>query len=112
MECKELKLFVVIVADIWDMFLMMDRINRLKILYKFCFNKIQFKRMKIGTVKEYDRRKGFGFISSDDNQDYFVHISGLGSKDLKNRGLFKGQKILFDIDFGMKGDKAVNIRPK
>ena len=28
MECKELKLFVAIVADIWDMFLMMDRIQR------------------------------------------------------------------------------------
>ena len=28
MECKELKLSVVIVADIWDMFLMMDRILR------------------------------------------------------------------------------------
>ena len=67
--------------------------------------------MKIGTVKEYDRRKGFGFISGDDNHDYFVHVSGLGA-NLKNRSLSKGQKVLFDIDFGMKGDKAVNVRLK
>ena len=57
--------------------------------------------MKIGIVKAYDRRKGFGFISGDENQDYFVHLSGLGA-NLKNRGLSKGQKILFDIDVGMK----------
>ena len=67
--------------------------------------------MKIGIVKGYDRRKGFGFISGDDNQGYFVHVSGLGA-NLKNRGLSKGQKVLFGIDFGMKGDKAVNVRLK
>ena len=34
----------------------------------------------IGTVKEYDKTKGFGFISGDDGEDYFVHVYGLGPK--------------------------------
>jgi len=39
-----------------------------------------------------------------------VHVYGLGPK-LKNFGLRVGQKVVFDIDFDMKGDKAVNVRP-
>ena len=65
--------------------------------------------MKKGIVKEYDKKKGFGFITSNEQEDYFVHVSGL-REHLKSRGLKQGQKVSFDIDFGMKGDKAVNVR--
>ena len=65
--------------------------------------------MKKGVVKEYDRLKGFGFITGDDREDYFVHVSGL-REYLKSRGLRTGQKVSFDVDFGMKGDKAINVR--
>tara|TARA_B100000029_G_scaffold412810_1_gene415580 strand:+ start:241 stop:444 length:204 start_codon:yes stop_codon:yes gene_type:complete len=65
--------------------------------------------MKKGIVKEYDRTKGFGFITGLDNEDYFVHISGL-REHLKRNGLRAGQKVSFDVDFGMKGDKAINVR--
>ena len=64
-----------------------------------------------GTVKEYDKTKGFGFISGDDGEDYFVHIYGLGPK-LRKFGLIQGQRVAFDIDFDMKGDKAINVRPE
>ena len=63
-----------------------------------------------GTVKEYDKTKGFGFISGDDGEDFFVHVYGLGPK-LRKFGLIQGQKVAFDIDFDMKGDKAINVRP-
>jgi|TARA_Y100001970_G_scaffold217597_1_gene266576 Cold shock proteins len=63
-----------------------------------------------GTVKEYDKTKGFGFISGDDGEDYFVHVYGLGPK-LRKFGLIQGQRVAFDIDFDMKGDKAINVRP-
>ena len=65
--------------------------------------------MKKGVVKEYDQLKGFGFITGDDRGDYFVHVSGL-REHLKSRGLRTGQKVSFDVDFGMKGDKAINVR--
>ena len=65
--------------------------------------------MKKGIVKEYNPSKGFGFITGDDKEDYFVHVSGL-REYLKGRGLREGQKVSFDVDFGMKGDKAINVR--
>ena len=65
--------------------------------------------MKRGTVKEYDRSKGFGFITSDDGTDLFVHVSGL-REHLKQKGLRAGQRVSFDVDFDVKGDRAVNVR--
>tara|TARA_B100000676_G_scaffold36767_1_gene34657 strand:+ start:206 stop:409 length:204 start_codon:yes stop_codon:yes gene_type:complete len=65
--------------------------------------------MTRGVVKEYDRLKGFGFIAGDDGEDYFVHVSGL-REFLKGKGLRGGQKVSFDIDRDIKGDKAVNVR--
>jgi len=51
-----------------------------------------------GTVKEYDRNRGFGFITGDDGDDYFVHVSGLGPK-LQKFGLRAGQQVAFDTDY-------------
>ena len=65
--------------------------------------------MTRGVVKEYDRLKGFGFIAGVDGEDYFVHVSGL-REHLKGRGLSRGQKVSFDIDRDIKGDRAVNVR--
>jgi CspA family cold shock protein len=62
-----------------------------------------------GTVKEYDNAKGFGFIIGEDDRDYFVHMSGLRSQ-LQQRGLQEGQQVLFDAEYGVKGDKAVNVK--
>ena len=62
-----------------------------------------------GIVKEYDRTNGFGFIIGEDDRDYFVHVSGLRPQ-LQQRGLREGQQVLFDTEFGIKGDKAVNVR--
>ena len=62
-----------------------------------------------GVVKEYDRLKGFGFITGQNGEDYFVHVSGL-REYLKERGLRAGQRVSFDVDYDMKGDKAINVR--
>ena len=65
--------------------------------------------MTKGVVKEYDRIKGFGFIAGEDGEDYFVHVSGL-REYLKGKGLRAKQKVSFDIDRDIKGDRAVNVR--
>jgi CspA family cold shock protein len=65
--------------------------------------------MKKGTVKEYDRGKGFGFVTTDDGEGYFVHVSGL-RVDIQTRGLRAGQRVMFDIQFDVKGNRAVNVR--
>ena len=65
--------------------------------------------MKMGTVKEYDTNKGFGFISDEDEYDYFVHVSGL-MQHLQSKGLRQGQRVMFDVQFDVKGDRAVNVK--
>lgn len=62
-----------------------------------------------GTVREYSKSKGFGFILGDDDRDYFVHVSGLRPQ-LKQRGLVEGQRVMFDSEYGVRGDKAVNVK--
>ena len=64
--------------------------------------------MKKGTVKEFDVTKGYGFITGEDNEDYFVHVSG--REYLKSKGLRACQRVSFDVDFGMRGDKAINVK--
>ncbi len=65
--------------------------------------------MKTGVVKEYDKLKGFGFISGDDGDDYFLHVSGLRDY-LKQNGVRPGQRVAFDVDYDHKGDRAINVK--
>ena len=65
--------------------------------------------MNRGTVKWFDKSKGFGFITMEDGTDIFVHDSGLkiGIESLAK--LEKGQAVEFKIVNGKKGIKAVNV---
>ncbi len=65
--------------------------------------------MQTGTVKMWDVSKGFGFITSDDEDDYFVHSSDI-HVSVTGQRLFEGQRVKFDTRRDMKGDKAVNVR--
>lgn len=61
-----------------------------------------------GTVKWFDSKKGFGFITRDDNgQDIFVHYSAIQSKGFRN--LEEGQKVEFEIVQDEKGPRAQNV---
>ena len=62
-----------------------------------------------GTVKFFNKEKGYGFISQDDGADVFVHYSSIQSKGF--RTLVEGQKVEFDVGPGRKGDEAQNVRP-
>lgn len=60
--------------------------------------------MKEGTVKFFDRTRGFGFIKdSDTQQDIFVHESGLVDRITEN------DKVKFNTENGKKGLSAVNV---
>ena len=60
-----------------------------------------------GTVKWFSDSKGFGFITTEDSNDVFVHhtsIQGTGFKTLS-----EGDKVSFDTEQGPKGPKAINV---
>ena len=59
-----------------------------------------------GTVKFFNRSKGFGFIAGEDGQEYFVHMSAL------KPGVFLNENdaVTFDVEQGDRGPKAVNVQ--
>jgi len=65
--------------------------------------------MTFGTVKNWDASKGFGFITTDDDEDLFLHVSNLAA-GLNPTQVKEGMRVKFDIKSDMRGDKAVNIR--
>lgn len=64
--------------------------------------------MATGTVKWFEDKKGFGFITPDgSSKDVFCHhtaIQGTGFKSLA-----EGQKVSFDIEASDKGPRAANV---
>lgn len=67
--------------------------------------------MNTGRVKWFDRKKGYGFITGDNGEEYFVHWSGIES-DKRFKCLWKNQKVTFDVktDNSKKTPIAVNVK--
>lgn len=66
--------------------------------------------MDTGTVKWFNNKKGFGFITPDEGgEDLFVHHSNIVSEGF--RTLQDGQKVEFETAQGRKGMEATNVRP-
>lgn len=61
----------------------------------------------LGTVKWFNAQKGFGFITTEDGKDVFVHFSGITQTGFKT--LEQGEKVNFDLTQGEKGDQAINV---
>ncbi len=58
-----------------------------------------------GKVNFYDDKKGFGFIiDMENNEKYFVHVSGLLDDIQEN------DKVTFELEKGQKGLNAVRVK--
>jgi CspA family cold shock protein len=61
-----------------------------------------------GTVKWFDAKKGYGFITKEDGEDIFVHFSAIQVEGFKT--LKEGDKVEFEVQNGAKGPQAANVR--
>lgn len=61
---------------------------------------------KRGTVKFFNEKKGFGFITGD-TEEYFVHFSAIRGDGFKT--LAEGTLVEFDVIEGKKGLQADNV---
>ncbi|MBS1259155.1 MAG: cold-shock protein [Candidatus Scalindua sp.] len=64
--------------------------------------------MPTGTVKWFNDKKGFGFISIEGGEDIFVHHTAIQSEGF--RTLEEGDNVEFEIVQGDKGNKAENVK--
>jgi CspA family cold shock protein len=63
-----------------------------------------------GTVKWFNEKKGFGFITPDDGSaELFVHYSNIAAEGF--RSLSDGQAVEYEVAPGQKGPQATNVRP-
>ncbi len=64
--------------------------------------------MTTGTVKWFNKTKGFGFIAPEDGgKDVFVHISVLEACGLDT--LHEDQKVTMETEMGQKGPQATKV---
>ena len=60
-----------------------------------------------GTVKWFDSDKGYGFISTEDGKDIFVHFSAIQTDGFKT--LAEGDQVEFDVQDSDRGETAANV---
>ncbi|HET8799168.1 MAG TPA: cold-shock protein [Thermoanaerobaculia bacterium] len=60
-----------------------------------------------GNVKWFNDAKGFGFITSENGDDVFVHFSAIQGGGF--RSLAEGAAVEFEIVRGPKGLQAANV---
>lgn len=60
-----------------------------------------------GKVKWFNAEKGYGFITSDEGKDIFVHYSAIQADGF--RSLEEGQKVSFEIVESDRGQQVANV---
>jgi len=61
-----------------------------------------------GTVKWFNDKKGFGFLTTEEGSDVFVHFSAIQDDGFKS--LDEGQEVEFEVEDGPKGPQARNVK--
>jgi len=64
--------------------------------------------MANGTVKWFNKEKGYGFITTDEGNDVFVHFSQIEKDGFKS--LEEGENVSFNVVDGDKGPQAENVK--
>ena len=64
--------------------------------------------MSTGKLKWFNAKKGYGFITSNEGKDIFLHISDLQASGIES--LQEGEELSFDIGENRGKEKAVNVK--
>jgi len=63
--------------------------------------------MAVGTVRWFNEKKGYGFISQESGEDVFVHYSEIRGEGF--RTLQQGDRVEFEVTEGKKGLQAIGV---
>ena len=61
-----------------------------------------------GTVKWFNEKKGYGFLSQENGNDVFVHYTSIKADGFKT--LKEGDPVEFEVQDGPKGPQAINVK--
>ena len=64
-------------------------------------------KRETGTVKWFNRDKGYGFIARDSGGDVFVHYSDISNTGYRN--LEENDRVEFTVEQGDKGPRAKDV---
>ncbi|HSX26695.1 MAG TPA: cold-shock protein [Chlamydiales bacterium] len=63
--------------------------------------------MAKGTVKWFNKEKGFGFIAPDEGgRDVYVQVANITTETLQD-----GQRVEYELSMGRKGPEATQVKP-
>ena len=63
--------------------------------------------MVTGKVKWFNAEKGYGFITTDEGKDVFVHYSAIQTDGFKT--LDEGEAVSFEVVQSDRGEQAANV---
>jgi CspA family cold shock protein len=59
-----------------------------------------------GNIKWYNTRKGYGFITGEDNNEVFVHRTSIPT----DISLNEGDKVQYEVESSERGPQAKNVK--
>jgi CspA family cold shock protein len=79
------------------------------LLIRFAASQRRENTMNEGRIKWYDDKKGYGFITTVQDEDIFLHRSGI--KEFGHFGFQRDEPVTFDIKETQQGRQAYNVKP-
>ncbi len=64
--------------------------------------------MAVGIVRSFSEEEGYGFIETDEGEQFFVHHSAIEMEGF--RTLRRGDKVLFEVAMTKRGAEAAKVR--
>lgn len=64
--------------------------------------------MPVGMVCSFNEEQGYGFIETDDGEQFFVHHSAIEMEGFRTLG--RGDRVMFEVSITKRGAEAVMVK--